>query len=765
MAIKRRTFLQQAGAAFAALGLSEAGLALWADRYQQALASPTRRKLALLVGINQYPESVCDYVSSRGSALNGCLTDVALQQELLIHRFGFQPSDILVLTDQVATRAAIEAAFMSHLVQQAQPGDVVLFHFSGLGSQLRLEGATPQLQQGLVPVDGTLPTPENPLIADLMQDTLGLLLKALATDQVISVIDAGFTSLGRTAQGNLRIRSRPDVPVGSIDPAELAFQEQLIQQTHLSQTQINQQWQTGQLPGTVFQASLPSRVATEAQWNGFTAGLFTYALTQQLWWSTPATTLWINFNQATAAVNQFAGVEQQPSINGQIAPKQLLPQTDVTNGADGVIRAVEEDGRAQIWLAGLPAVVLENSGASLFSIAPGPTAADPANLLIQLRGRDGLIAKARGLTPEATAALAAGRLVQESVRILPRNIGLTVAIDTSLERIERVDATSAFASVPRVSSVIAGEQFADFLFGKTKADALIAASLSPQSLLALEPPEDGAEEAPTRSPKSGYGLFYPSRAAIPNTLIQTTEAVKTAVNRLTPQLKTLLAIKLLRLTQNQGSSMLGVRASLELVAPRERLLLQQETVRAAQTPPLSRVANLMQAEGSPTLSIDNQIQYRLFNYSHHPVYFMLLGLDTKGNAVVLHSPKTVGMGGVGQQSRLIEAGETVTVPQTDASSWLIQSPAGLVETYLIFSRAPFSQTEQVLETEMRAQTDVRQIATLLNPLEVVQAVLQDLHQASSATLPITEVPTDAYALDVKAWATLSFVYQVTESIE
>lgn len=760
MGLKRRTFLQQAGTALAALGLSEAGLSLLADRYQQALAQPTRRKLAVLVGINQYPESVCDYAPVRGTALNGCLTDVELQQELLIHRFGFQPSDIVTLVDQAATRQGIEAALLT-MAEQSAAGDLVLFHFSGLGSQIRLEGTESQFQNSLVPIDGTLPTPESPVIHDLMQDTLGLLLRSFSTDQVITVLDAGYSRLGRTIQGNLRIRSRPDAPMGSIDPAELALQEQLTQRT--SQPQMNQQQrQSGQLPGIVLQASETNRIATETQWNGFSAGLFTYALTQQLWWSTPATTLWVHFNQAAGAVKQAAGMEQQPAINGRTAQKQTVPvSSGDSTGADGVIRAIEEDGKALLWLAGLPAAVLENVGASLFSIAASTEA---PKLLLQMRTRDGLTVKTRGVGAEAIQALHAGQLVQEAVRILPRNIGLTVALDSSLERIERVDATSAFSAIPRVSSVIAGEQPADFLFGKTQPISLLAASLPASTSDIVQDVPASSESSPDNSTYSGYGLFYPGRNAIPNTLIQNAEAVKTAINRLTPQLKTLLAIKLVRLTQNQGSSCLGVRASLEIVAPQERLILQQETVRASQKLQVSKIATLLLAEGLATLPVGSQIHYRLYNYSDQPVYFMLIGLDTKGNALIFHP---AGLPASGELStvptNLIPPGATMIVPESSAANWLVQNPVGLIETHVICSRAPFTQTAQILEAEMPSKTNAGQITALLNPLEVVQAILQDLHQASSVALPSVEIPSDSYALDVNAWATLSFIYQVVES--
>ncbi|XQQ07899.1 MAG: caspase family protein [Leptolyngbya sp. IPPAS B-1204] len=748
MAVKRRTFLQQAGVALAALGLSEAGL-VWADRCQQVLAQPARRKVALLVGINQYPESVCDYTPVRGAALNGCVTDVELQQELLIHRFGFQPSDILTLTDQAATRQGIEESLLL-LSQQVTAGDVVLFHFSGLGSQVQLEGGA-DFQQSLVPVDGLLPTADHPVIQDLMLDTLGLLLRIVPTDQLITVLDTAYTRLGRTLQGNLRIRSRPDAPTGMLTAAEQELQERLSRQTHFSLAQINQQWRSGLLPGIVLQAAAANRIATEAQWNGFSAGLFTYALTQQLWWASPATTLWISFSQAMGTVKQTAGIEQQPAIGGQAAQKQKLPVVSSFNpaGADGVIRALDDDGRAQLWLAGLPAGVVENVGASLFSLAG--TDNTP---LLQIRSHEGLIAKAR--TWDGKTPLQVGQLVQEAVRILPRNIGLTVAIDTGLERIERVDATSAFASIPRVSSVLAGEQPADFLFGKIQSGPLLAAALSSQALLANDDTPNLDEET-NPSSQSSYGLFYPGRGAIFNTLNQGAEAVKTAVNRITPQLKTLLAIKLLRLTQNQGSSRLGVRASLEILAPQERLILQQETVRAQRTMPTTKVATLLMAEGTPTLAVGSQIQYRLYNYSEHPVYFLLLGLDTKGNALIFY-PNLAPTAAAAINP--LAPSEAVTVPQAHAANWLVQPPSGVAETHLVCSRAPFTQTYQVL-ADMPGKVPAQEVAVLLNPLDVVQAILHDLHQASSELLPISDVPSDVYALDVNAWATLSFVYQVS----
>jgi hypothetical protein len=755
MGLKRRAFLQRSGLLLAALGLSEAGLSLLAERYQQALAQPTRRKLALLVGINQYPEQVCDCALTRGNALNGCLTDLELQRELLIHRFGFQPSDILMLTDQQATRQNIEDAFLFHLTNQAQAGDVVVFHFSGLGSRIHSE-MQGEPQNSLVPVDGLMPTSDNPTIHDLLEDTLGLLLRSLPTEHITTILDAGYTDLGRTFQGNLRIRSRPNAVMGQPSDVELAMQEQLVSQFNLSREQAKTQWRSGQIPGVVLTATRSNLIATEGQWNGFNAGLFTYALTQQLWWSTPATTLRTSLSLAASSVKQLTGIEQQPALVGQklqiakIPAYNLIPET---TDADGVIQSVDEDGRAYVWLAGLPTLVLENYGASsVLAIVPAEPAGDSAEdtptlanaqlPLLQTRSRDGLLVKARPCCGEPLNTVRSGQLVQEVVRVLPRNVGLTVALDASLERIERVDATSAFSGIPRVSSVIAGEP-ADFLFGKTDAtQPTLTASLAP---------------APAPANRS-YGLFSLGRDAIPNTLIQEDEAIKTAVNRITPQLRTLLALKLLRLTANRGSSRLDIQATLEMTAPQERIIMQQETVRMQNSSstqnknakPRVYTADLFTADGAVTLPIGSRIRYQLRNNGNQPVYFILLGIDPSGNPIAFYSTA---------ESTVILPGETLIVPQAVAE-WVVQGASGLAETHLILSRSPFAQAYQALKAP--SQADVRQVVVIQNPLDVAQMVLQDLHDASAALLPSVDIPTDTYALDVHAWATLSFVYQVIQ---
>ena len=813
MGLKRRAFLQQASLTLAALGLSEAGLARLGDRYYRALADTTPRKLALLVGINQYPESMFDR-AGHGMGLTGCVTDVELQRELLIHRFGFHDRDILTLSDRQATRQNIETAFVSHLIEQAQPGDIVVFHFSGYGSRVQPSTPTEPPQSSLVPVDGWSTKDDLPLVNDLSEETLLLLLRSLATNRVTTILDTSYLYPGSALQGNLRLRARPKPSLGHLSPEAIALQEQLLSKLKSSREQVGVERRSGQLPGVVLAAagvdelSNTSNVVTrnqafEAQWDGFSAGLFTYALTQYLWWATAATTVQVSFNRAAIGVEQVVGREQHPMLNGQQSREQslltyYLPPSDRL-GAEGVITRIDDDGKAgQLWLGGLPSQILDNYGLNaLFTVAPPPaiasSAAPPATdaltstttanlpissaptsspLQLQLTARNGLTAKAKLYESEGAknAQIQAGQLVQESVRIIPRNLSLAIALDSTLERIERVDATSAFSAMPHVTLTTAGEQPGDLLFGRVNRTATNSSeSTSSTEISSSEPLIAHTIGSELSLPSRQYGLFSSGKELIANTLGEGGEAVKAAIQRLLPHMKTQLAAKLLRLTANESSSRLGVQASLELLTSSSQTLLQRDTTRAPWLLPDSDPATPpIVNSGIPTLSIGSRIRYRLLNYSDRPVYFIVLGLDSSGNFIMVYSSQTASAEGVEAKSTLqqeaIAPKTTITFPKPGNSlEWVIRGPAGLAETHIIFSRQPFTQTLATLETAMRPMGDVQRISTPNNPLEVVHAIAQDLHQASAATLPTMVVPPDSFALDVNAWATLSFLHHIVEA--
>lgn len=282
MRLDRRTFLQQlssllavAGGSTIAPGIAQSAIAPAVARSEsssnplpqsirQTLSSRGQRKLALLVGIDHYPHQ---------PKLAGCTTDVQLQADLLIHRFGFDPSDVVMLTDQQASREAIETTFTEHLIQQAQPGDQVVFHFSGYGTQVHVPN---HLGEGdwvnaLLPQDGDSVEGVSNCV---LEQTLLLLVRALATSQCTVILDTAYSSIGQAWQGAWRSRSNPDLSVVQPSQAELAFAQQLL--LNRPRKILNEQLNWSALPTHLI--TMPG--AVEGQWQGFSAGLLTSALVQ-----------------------------------------------------------------------------------------------------------------------------------------------------------------------------------------------------------------------------------------------------------------------------------------------------------------------------------------------------------------------------------------------------------------------------------------------------------------------------------------------------
>lgn len=84
------------------------------------------KKRTLLVGIN-YPGTP--------HALRGCVNDVTIMSEILTRYYGFPTHEKRMLTDASATTANILER-LEWLVDGAQAGDVLYFHYSGHGSQV-----------------------------------------------------------------------------------------------------------------------------------------------------------------------------------------------------------------------------------------------------------------------------------------------------------------------------------------------------------------------------------------------------------------------------------------------------------------------------------------------------------------------------------------------------------------------------------------------------------------------------------------------------
>ncbi|MCS6958534.1 MAG: caspase family protein [Pseudanabaenaceae cyanobacterium SKYGB_i_bin29] len=596
MTIHRRQFLIGVGASYL---LSQAPVT----------ASPAKR--AVLIGINQF-------------GILGAVTDVALQRQLLCYRFGFSPTDIFSLTDRQATRSAIEATISQHLWQSTLPGDIAVICFSGCGTLIGDEPA-------LWTADGQI----------IPYSTLMLWLQAINTDRLLCIIDAGYRYPGTTIVGNLRLRSRPWTGPDRLSPGELSYQEEL-------RTKVPAKKQMGVL----LQAADPSQLCAEATWEGFSSGVFTYVLTQNLWQALPTQSIDSILEQVADTLQQWHLEIPNPIGKGLVWQELLGGEP-----GDGVITNAEGKG-GEMWLGGLPLCSLAYS-------APG-SLVKTASQLLQIKSRNGLTAKVevvRGASP-----LAVGTLVQEEVRHIPRNVGLAVAMDSELSRIERVDATSALSSIPRTIGVTAGEQYADCVFGK----------------------EEGR-----------YGLFNLGRFPIVDSFGAAGESVTAALKRLRPCFESLLAVKLLHLTLTPNSSYLSFRAR---VNPQPAISF---------TPDKQIVGH--------TLAIGDQLTCHVQSLTDVPLYLRLFCIDSRYR---LMSPSFVIPPYA--SNNVIPPQQTITIPPPTAPiTWAVSSPQGYFEILLVVSRKPFSNG-----IEQGGQS-TNGMVIYSNPLGVVLSLLQDLHQGES----------------------------------
>ena len=761
MGLDRRTFLQQAGLALFTWGATEVGLdslskdnsrlATLIRNYQQTLAQPTNRKLALLVGVNRYPHQ---------EHLDGCLSDLELQQELLIHRFGFNPSDILILSDREATRANIETAFIEHL-GQARADDVVVFHFSGYGGQIKMplssEIATAQnpnaieykLVNSLIPVDGILEAKKSPVFNSILQDTLLVLAQSLSTTKCTFVLDTSFNLSPRAKHNNFKIRSATAI-ADSPSSGELAFLEQL--RSDLTSKRLKPSKRLLSLPGVVLSASDKNQIAVERQWDNFSAGLFTHALTQHLWQIAPSAKIQVALAQTAATVEQVMGKQQQPTLNSpdKSAIAYYLAMADVARVTGVITKVSKYNNNIEVKLLGLPANILNvygvNSGLSSISDA----------WQLQIKSRDGLLAKAQLLANNNSNELQVGDFVRESWRVLNRDLGLTLGLDAELQRIERVDATSALANIKAVdSTVVIREQNADCLLGKV-----------------YQQDHQTENTEYTESKSFSYGLYTAGGILIAKTSGANDEAVKVAIDRLQPNFNNLLAAKWLELTNNEFSSQLKVNVTLTSGEDTQTLVAQKATFTLENSSPAKKTVferknnTPVVTNNVPVLTKNSKLQISLGNSGNRDLYVLLLGVDADSNIFAFYTPaKSQPTEAEPQlQDITIPSNNSLTIPQAESSwKWKVSDSFGINTLYAVFSVKPFTKTLKALAAQQNIKLNQKQVLNVVNPMATIKCLMQDLDSASSIDTDLVSNSDSVYALDVNSWATLNFVYEVSSA--
>ena len=262
-------------------------------------------KKALLVGVNRYPAPI--------NSLRGCLNDVAQVRALVESRLAFPPTAVRTLTDAAATTAAIVAG-LRWLVKGAAAGDVLLFHYSGHGSQVddrNGDELDDNLDEIICPFDLDWDQP-------FTDDNLYAILKDLPAGANLSVIlDCCHSGTGLRDLGDPWLRHSPrflDPPQGSV-PGRLRLRAMRRFGARAAQR------------GAILLAACRSdQVAADASIDNDYHGAFTYYLCRALETANCATSYAGLLPQVRRLLARN-GFEQVPQLEG---PARLLEQTVFT---------------------------------------------------------------------------------------------------------------------------------------------------------------------------------------------------------------------------------------------------------------------------------------------------------------------------------------------------------------------------------------------------------------------------------------------------
>lgn len=732
--LKRRHFLQFAGSTLASLGLSQAGFFRRANRTDRLLAQPMNRKLALLVGINQY--------SSDFSDLRGCLTDVEMQSELLRHRYGFQASDILMLTDatpQKPTRENILAAFEAHLIEQAQPGDVVVFHFSGHGALLADSQPLPgqPLTGSLIPNDFTLAQPNN-----IMGRTLFLLSSRLRTERFTMTIDSCHSGGG--LRGNQVVRAlstRSNSSSIQPSPEELNYQNQQLEKLGWSLEDFQERRRQGIANGVGIGSAQKDQLAVDASFDGFYAGALTYLLTRYLWQLPSQEPLSSTFDRLALIVQELAatsGNSQTPYK--EVAPGQpwdeepLYQLSPDRSGAEAVVRKLNPNGQIVFWMGGISSQSLEAfQPGSLFSLMN-----DKGEVVGELEqthrvGLEGYGLLKSGQSPQV------GTLLREKLRNLPMDLSLKVGLERNLGA-QRVDIERTMQSITETGriQIVPVEQ-------QGVVDVIIG------SITDLARQDGQNRKIAISQPNGSVGLFTANNTPISSSFGLLDESPQEIVARLRPKLKMLLAKKFLNLTLNGSASQLKVDIFLKSRQSGHVQVLSRSSSEdlGLQTAPRPYPANSL-------------VDIEVVNQEETPIYLAALAIGDDASITILHpahwdSP---------------EAASRVQPKTTTPVTMEVYGPAGFFEVLVMTSASPLRNTLRAIQTISRGRGLTR--GTLLSfdgqihnandsedsVIQVSRNLIYDITRSSIEIVPV-EVQT-GQRLDPKRSGVFSTILQVID---
>ncbi len=359
-----------------------------------AFAHPRRddapRKWAVVVGVGDY----LNYADEAGGDLPGAVNDARGMREVLVARWGFPAENVHMLLDGAATRDAIRRELTEWVPANAKPGDLVVFYFSGHGSQTfdRDGDEDDGLDETICPADAM----RSNATKDIRDDELGGWLRALPTPNVTVILDSCHS--GTATRG-----AAPYVRAKALNRAEATDLAPAARPAAASTRGSADSFGAGVLE---ISAAAPDQFAMETIFESDRGlprpgGAFTTPLVRYLWQVPPGTTYEQVFHLVRDAVRRsnFAQDPQLSRVATRGTPLFTLPGE--TPAATPTRPAAAAPVRATVVSAGPEGVELDAARAAGI---PQGTLFRAGGAVLSVTGGDGARVRARLASGSAPAA-------------------------------------------------------------------------------------------------------------------------------------------------------------------------------------------------------------------------------------------------------------------------------------------------------------------------------------------------------------------------
>ena len=312
------------------------------------------------------------------------------------------------------------------------------------------------------------------------------------------------------------MRSLPVGFLSDVNAAEIELQDELLSRNKIKRSQITEQRLNTPPRGLVVTAAYLQQFGIEADWQGFSAGALTYALSQQVWHTAPNSSFAAQVSRSAEYLAQEFSLTQQPELVGQkksTLTRDMMGLPTSLSG-DGVILEADAKGKSGlVWLGGMVPALMKNDKTQSIMGVLSNQAGQPESL-IRVNTRKGLQGNAQAV---AGGMITSGDQVKERFRQIAKNQPIRLALSSKLDKVEQIDATSVFGSNGSSVKVIKSNQSADIVLSKV--ERLVKTEV---------PPVEEGEEAPPpeSSTKTFYCLCTLAGDVLPDTISDRPEAVK-----------------------------------------------------------------------------------------------------------------------------------------------------------------------------------------------------------------------------------------------